>query len=125
VQSLRCLTWTDRGLFSCAQESLDQWTLALSTDDGQSFAPLWHVQDLVPLECTPGSAVEAACPRTWLDIASRIGADLVPGEPEPAAPLTGSNDSGCGLGAAGRSLMGLPVLLLAAVLLFRRRTAAR
>ena len=124
LQSIRCLTWTERGLFACAQESLDQWTLALSSDDGQSFAPLWHVQDLVPLECTPGSDVELSCPRTWLDIASRIGADLVPGEPE-AAPATRSNDSSCEMRARVPSEAGWSALALAALLLLTRRLGTR
>lgn len=122
LQSLRCLTWTDRGLFACAQESLDQWTLGLSSDDGQSFAPLWHVQALIPLECTPGSDVESMCPRTWLDIASRIGADLVPGGPE-ATPSGRSEDSSCGMRARGPIAAGWSALALAGLLLLRRRSA--
>jgi hypothetical protein len=124
LQSIRCLTWTERGLFACAQESLDQWTLGLSSDNGQSFAPLWHVQDLAPLECTAGSDVELTCPRTWLDIASRIGADLVPGEPDPA-PATRSKDSSCNLGTRVPSRAGWSTLPIAAALLLRRRSAAR
>ncbi len=92
-QSLRCLTWTARGLFACATESIDGWTLALSSDAGESFSPLWHVQDLVPLECDASSSVGGICPRTWLDIASRIGAELVLGErPEPRPAR---DDSSC------------------------------
>lgn len=90
-QSLRCLTWTARGLFACATENIDGWTLALSSDDGETFAPLWHVQDLVPLECEASSSVGGVCPRTWLDIASRIGADLVPGESSDPA----KDDASC------------------------------
>ncbi len=99
VASLRCLTWAERGLFACAQESLDGWTVGLSTDSGQSFAPRWHVQDLVPLECASASSVGAVCEGAWLDIASRIGADLVPGGgDEPAAPAPpASDDSSCGV----------------------------
>lgn len=122
LQSIRCLTWTERGLFACAQESLEQWTLALSSDGGQSFVPLWHVQDLVPLECTPGSDVESACPRTWLDIASRIGADLVPGEPEPV-PTTRSKPASCAMAAGQASRAGWFALALSAALLLRRRSA--
>lgn len=126
LQSIRCLTWTERGLFACAQESLEQWTLALSSDMGQSFAGLWHVQDLAPLECAVGSAVEAACPRAWLDIASRIGAELVPGESEPAPPpATRSESSSCALGSrVGSNLEGsggLGAFMAAAALLLRRR----
>jgi hypothetical protein len=127
IQSIRCLTWTERGLFACAQESLDQWTLALSSDLGQSFVPLWHVQDLEPLRCASGSPVDAACQRTWLEIASRIGADLVPGQEDPA-PAPRAPSSSCALRAApgvGFS-SAAPVLAAAAALLsMRRRSWAR
>ena len=130
VQSLRCLTWTEGGLFACAQESLDQWTVAVSSDLGQSFAPLWHVQDLVPLECSAGSPVENTCPRAWLDIASRIGADLVPGQNDDdpvLQPIKRSGGSSCALGSSestGVPSLGLPALAVAALLL-RRRSPGR
>jgi hypothetical protein len=116
IVSLRCLTWAERGLYACAQESLDNWTLALSTDQGQSFEPLWHVQDLVPLECAASTSAGASCPRAWLKIASRIGAELVPGEsePEPAAPK--AEDSGCALGVRPAQTAALARALLPALL---------
>jgi hypothetical protein len=99
IQSLRCLTWAERGLFACAQESLDGWTVALSTDQGQSFVPRWHVRDLVPLACPAATSVGAVCERAWLDIASRIGAALVPGS-DPTPPAPPARDTGCGLAAS-------------------------
>ena len=78
IVSLRCLTWAHNGLYACAQESLDGWTLAVSADSGQTFTPLWHVQDLEPLRCEASTPVESVCPRSWLDISAQIGADLVP-----------------------------------------------
>ncbi len=125
VQSLRCLTWTARGLFACAQESLDGWTLALSTDAGQSFTPLWHVQDLVPLACEASSTTGATCPRAWLDVASRIGADLEPGAPTEVPPVPKAEGSSCELvrrvrpGAPRATLLGL--LLAGAVWRLRAR----
>jgi photosystem II stability/assembly factor-like uncharacterized protein len=128
IVSLRCLTWSNQGLFACAQESLDNWTLALSTDQGQSFAPLWHVQDLVPLECAASTSAGSLCPRAWLDVSAQIGADLVPdGVPNsggpPAAPTAASKDGSCslvrspspreaprGLGSALFGLVGAAVL---------------
>src|SRR5690606_29789727 len=89
IQSLRCLTWAEQGLYACAQESLDGWTLARSDDRGQSFEPLWHVQDLVPLECDAATSAGAVCPRAWLDVSAQIGAELVPtggGSAGPSAP---------------------------------------
>lgn len=112
VQVLRCLRWTPDGLFACGQESIDGWTVARSTDEAQSFAPLWHVKDLTPLECAPGSTTGAACPLAWPDIARTIGAD--PGTTANPAPLGAPDPSlstatptpakksggGCSLGTA-------------------------
>jgi len=119
-ESLRCLTWTARGLFACAQESVDGWTLALSTDDARTFTPLWHVQDLVPLECAASTSVGGVCPGTWLDIASRIGAELVPGEnPDPAPAKSESSCSVSPQSAAPDSVV--VACALAALLGLRRR----
>jgi hypothetical protein len=138
VLSLRCLTWSARGLFACAQESLDNWTLALSSDEGQSFAPLWHVQDLVPLECAASTATGSACPAAWLDVSAQIGADLVPdgipnsGGTAAPAPAAAKEDSSCDLSLAPRPerrplSQGLPWLggVGAAVLWRRRRRSSR
>lgn len=105
VASLRCLTWAERGLFACAQESLDGFTVALSNDGGRSFAPQWHVQDLVPLECNPNTPVGTVCQRAWLDIASQIGAELVPGERPPASEAA-AKEKGCDF-TAGRQKVGM------------------
>lgn len=119
-QSLRCLTWTARGLFACAQESIDGWTLALSTDDASTFTPLWHVQDLVPLECAASTSVGGVCPSTWLDIASRIGAQLVPGE-DPERPPAKSESSCSTLPARTARDSVVVAWALAALLGLRRR----
>jgi photosystem II stability/assembly factor-like uncharacterized protein len=85
VQVLRCLRWTVDGLFACGQESIDGFTVARSTDEAQSFAPLWHVKDLKPLACGASSTTGAACPLAWPDVARTIGAD--PGTNANPAPL--------------------------------------
>lgn len=128
IASLRCLTWAESGLFACAQESLDNWTLARSLDAGASFTPLWHVQDLVPLECDAASSTGAACPRAWLDVSAQIGAELVPGDDTPPPqPTPGTaQDSGCafrGAGAARLRLAALASLLAtSAATAWRRRS---
>jgi photosystem II stability/assembly factor-like uncharacterized protein len=131
VRSLRCLTWAERGLYACAQESLDGWTLALSSDAGQSFTPLWHVEDLEPLDCAASTSTGGACPRAWLDVSAQIGADLVPdGIPNsspPAPPAASKADSSCDVLAAPearRSLVleaSLALGVLAAARLRRKR----
>jgi hypothetical protein len=134
IKSLRCLTWAESGLFACAQESLDHWTLARSADDGQSFTPLWHVQDLVPLECDASTSTGSACPRAWLDVSAQIGAELVPsgetsptgGTPPPDTAPPVKKDGGCAVGAGpGAPSPGLGVLaavLGTAAAAWRRRS---
>lgn len=130
LQSLRCLTWAEQGLFACAQESLDGWTLARSSDGGASFEPLWHVQDLVPLECDASTSAGAVCPRAWLDVSAQIGAELVPtrggapaARPPPAAAPAPTKADSCAVSASQRARPGAFGALCAvlAVALSRRR----
>ena len=109
VRGLRCLRWTSDGLLACGQETLDGWTVGRSQNDGQSFEPLFHVQDLTPLECSATSSTGAACPSVWPDIAPSIGArydtpamplGMLPPDAEPETPAK-SKDSGCTLAAPG------------------------
>jgi hypothetical protein len=133
VRGLRCLRWTDEGLLACGQESLDGWTVGLSRDEGQSFEPLWHVQDLSPLQCAAATTTGAACPSAWPDIARTIGAqggDPIPPGIEPApAPAPGS--SGCALRVSaadsGRVAHAawLPLAAVLGWLSYRRRVSSR
>ena len=104
VRGLRCLRWTSEGLLACGQEALDGWTVGRTQNEGQSFEPLFQVEDLTPLECSPASTTGAACPSVWPDIAPSIGAQydtpsmplgMLPPDTEPEAPA--SKDSGCTL----------------------------
>jgi photosystem II stability/assembly factor-like uncharacterized protein len=130
VQSLRCLKWTSAGLFACGDESVDGWTLARSTDQGQSFAPLWHVTDLVPLACPAASTTGAVCPLAWPDVALVIGAESGAagraGASGTAPAGTGSSSSSCALksapGLAGSAGLARWSVLLA-LLALRRRPA--
>jgi photosystem II stability/assembly factor-like uncharacterized protein len=111
VRGLRCLRWTDDGLLACGQEALDGWTVGRTQNDGQSFEPLFHVQDLTPLQCSPTSTTGAACPSVWPDIAPTIGArydtpamplGMLPPDSEPIA-MSKSKDSGCALRSPRRA----------------------
>jgi MYXO-CTERM domain-containing protein len=99
VRGLRCLRWTEEGLLACGQETLDGWTVGLSRDEGQSFEPRWHVQDLSPLECSAASTTGAVCPAVWPDIARTIDAEAGDESPRnvspPPAPAKG--DGGCSI----------------------------
>ena len=133
VRGLRCLRWTTDGLLACGQESLDGWTVGITRDAGQSFEPLFHVQDLTPLECPPASTTGAACPSAWADVATTIGAKydtpamplgtLPPDtEPAPAKPKA----SGCALtDAGGGETLGSVALLTVALAALARRRSPR
>jgi photosystem II stability/assembly factor-like uncharacterized protein len=131
VRGLRCLRWTSDGLLACGQEALDGWTVGRSQNNGQSFEPLFHVQDLTPLQCSPSSTTGAACPSVWPDIAPSIGAQydapamplgMLPSDPEPPSSSP-SKASGCALTtqAPGATPAGAGWALTAALAALARR----
>jgi MYXO-CTERM domain-containing protein len=135
VRGLRCLRWTSDGLLACGQEALDGWTVGRTQNDGQSFEPLFNVQNLTPLECPPSSTTGAACASVWPDIAPSIGAKydtpsmplgMLPPDSEPEAPAK-SKDSGCSMTPQqpGETSSGGWALAAALTALTRRRRGAR
>ncbi|WP_437282078.1 hypothetical protein WME90_16400 [Sorangium sp. So ce375] len=141
----RCLTWTAEALFACGDEFADGFTVGRSSDGGESFSALLHLDGLCgPLECAPESGVASTCAPLWgateLTIGSRqCGGDAATGsggggsEPSPA---DASGGCGCKIGAAGAAMdedaapsggMGALWLALAAAVASarrRRRTGA-
>jgi hypothetical protein len=63
----KCLTWAAAGLYVCADESTDRFTIGLSIDDGASISPLLHRSDVVPLACPASSMTGGVCPSVWCD----------------------------------------------------------
>ena len=72
---VKCLKWHQDGLYACADEFVDGFTLGLSKNDGATFDALYHLPDLSPLECGAETPTGNVCPATWPDIATTIGAD--------------------------------------------------
>jgi hypothetical protein len=70
-----CLKWSAEGLYACGDEFKDGFTLARSTDEAKSFAPLYHLSNLAPLACGADTPFASVCPDAWPSIASLIGAD--------------------------------------------------
>jgi hypothetical protein len=72
--SLQCLTWTAAGIYACATQPFDEFTLGLSQDGGQSFAALLDLPCLRgPLDCPVQSSVGSVCPAEWPAIALQTG----------------------------------------------------
>ncbi|WP_437734792.1 WD40/YVTN/BNR-like repeat-containing protein [Sorangium sp. So ce1335] len=90
----RCFTWTETGLYACASEFLDGFTIARSLDGGATFEPLLQQACLLgPLECAASTRVGALCPIDWPRIALMTGH-------EDCSPDAGSPDAGSGAGGA-------------------------
>ncbi|WP_437984130.1 WD40/YVTN/BNR-like repeat-containing protein [Sorangium sp. So ce117] len=96
----RCLAWTDSGLYACASEFLDGFTIGRSLDGGATFEPLLQQSCIRgPLECAASTAVGAVCPADWPRIALMTGhRDCTPDAGSPAA---GSGTSAVATGATG------------------------
>lgn len=60
-----CLMWNRTGLYACAAEVVDGFTVGLSQDGGRSFQPLYRLSSLCPLQCPAGTTTQGRCPAAW------------------------------------------------------------
>ncbi len=96
VTNATCLTWTAAGLYGCGKEAVDGWTVARSTNTGESFVPLFHLADAEPLVCADSSPFEEECPNAWPFVAVLLGIDEASaGVDQPSGASNGSQGSGC------------------------------
>lgn len=94
---VKCLTWVDAGLFACATEGKDHFTVGRSIDGGHSFSPLLHLDGLCgPLECAPGSDSASVCDDLWGATQLTIGSRTCGG----SGGSGGSDASSTGTGPA-------------------------
>jgi hypothetical protein len=71
----RCLTWSAAGIYACANEFVDTFTLGLSTDEGKTFSSLYKLREICPVECPTGSSASTSCTAAWPPLAATIGVD--------------------------------------------------
>jgi hypothetical protein len=95
--NVQCLTWTAAGLFACATEASDGFSVGISTDGAQSFSPLLHFADLRPVACAAGTSA-AGCAANDCALAALFDAscEAAPLPPEVGAvpPLRGDETRG-------------------------------
>jgi len=129
----RCLTWSAAGLYVCAAEASDGFTVGLSTDDGVTFRPLLQTAHLTPASCAADSTVGATCPAQWCPLATTLGAscDAPPAPRDAAVDRPGpvaADRAGCSCDvvtpAYPADSAGLLLAVIAAALA-RRRAAIR
>jgi hypothetical protein len=135
---VRCLTWGAPGLYACADEFVDKFTVGLSADQGATFTPLMHLQQLCgPLACGPATSTGKVCPALWSAVqvtlaakpcgpdASTTAASGAGGSPVTGGTGGGSSgpDCSCRLPAttSGRLAPSLSLLAAAAAFVLRRR----
>lgn len=138
-----CLRWRANGLYACAIEPLDPYTLGLAAEPTQGFTPVWHRSDTCREACAAPSTLELKCQQPWEMIAPLVGAEMAVcgaseerAAPQPdagamsaimAPPLAaGEHARGCAV-APGRAVSSAfwSVSLLALAALRKRRVAKR
>jgi hypothetical protein len=72
---VKCLRWRSRGLYVCAGEPGDPYSLGYAAEPTQGFVPLWHRADTCRGACAPPSTLELTCRDAWEVIAPLIGAE--------------------------------------------------
>jgi photosystem II stability/assembly factor-like uncharacterized protein len=72
--SVYCLTFWGDKLLVCTKEAIDHFSIGISDDLGEHFAPLLHLGDVLPRSCA-ADASAGVCALEWSDIATAIGAD--------------------------------------------------
>jgi photosystem II stability/assembly factor-like uncharacterized protein len=131
--AVECLAWAGAGVYACASEFMDGFTIGLSTDEGATFEPIHHLPCLRgPLECDPASEVGAVCPSQWPVVAATLnqascygaggagGSSSGGGSPPPTSMASGG---GCQATPAGGGMAAAFGLCFAALMLrtIRRR----
>ena len=126
-----CLTWTMAGLFACANEASAGFTIGLSTDAGDTFAPLLRLGDVTVASC-PTNTSAGSCSALWCVTANAIGASCTgPVDAAPDAEGDGGHHvappvAGCGCTLDGSSRSPTLTFLLAiTVVLLARRSRSR
>ncbi|XXX77944.1 MYXO-CTERM sorting domain-containing protein [Sorangium sp. So ce134] len=96
----RCFAWTEAGLYACASEFLDDFTIGLSLDGGATFETLLRQACIVgPLDCAASTAVGARCLNDWPRIALMTGHEDC--APDAGSPAAGGGSSADATGASG------------------------
>lgn len=73
---VRCLKWEAAGVYACADNDTDGFTLGISADQGSTFAPLFHLPCLRgPLACPASTSIGALCPGEWPALADQLAID--------------------------------------------------
>ena len=94
---LRCLSWTDAGLFACADEFQAGFLVGQSSDRGLTFEAKLHLSCVRgPLACPDDSSVGQTCTAAWPMISEQLGTDCA-----NASDFMPSSDCSAASGSGG------------------------
>ncbi|AKT40661.1 uncharacterized protein CMC5_048170 [Chondromyces crocatus] len=97
---VKCLTWTERGLYACADEFRDGFVVGLSENGGRSFTPVLHLDEVCgPLECDDQSGLTRNCAEEWGPTQLLLGAKSCDGS--PTTTTSSSTTTGAGGSSSG------------------------
>jgi len=70
-----CLRWTDAGVYTCAEQGFDGFSVGFSTTNGSTFLPLTRLDDLCgPPSCSADTLVAKQCEARWPLLRTTLGA---------------------------------------------------
>lgn len=72
---LKCLRWARGGLYACAGEPADPYSLGRAVEPTQGFVPLWRRANTCRSTCASPSSIELTCRAPWEAVAPLVGAD--------------------------------------------------
>jgi photosystem II stability/assembly factor-like uncharacterized protein len=101
---IACLKWHQSGLYACASEFDDDFTLGRFVDTAAGFEAVYHLADLEPLVCGAGTPTAEKCPAEWPAVAETLGISGSGGNGATAASSGAGGsavegDDGCSVGA--------------------------
>ncbi|MBK8252614.1 MAG: hypothetical protein IPK82_08090 [Polyangiaceae bacterium] len=71
---VKCLLWTDQVMYACADEFKDGFHIGVSENEGKTFIPFEHLNEICELECPQGTTTRLECPKQWGAVALTIDA---------------------------------------------------
>lgn len=93
--SVHCLRWAVSGLYLCASEPIDPFSLGHAAEPTEAFVPLWHRADTCLATCAASSRIEQTCRKAWQTIEPLVSAraDLCGGSSAPAASIDAGSEA--------------------------------
>lgn len=93
----KCLFWGPGGLYTCADEFRDGFLAAVSTDEGETFTDILHLQRLCEvLECPETTPVAKQCPAPFSAVQATLKTQC---DAPTTSTLSGGSSSGGGAAA--------------------------